>query len=812
MSDARGNLLTLAIPPGSLPTNERITIAPLVSATNLPEDVEMVAGVEFGPDGLELSEAGSLTFVVPDNIAPSAVVGLAYTGDGRDIAIADTVVTDGVATVFVDHFSGVVIGTWDRSAGLQKCTASGDNGCLAVHIFRPDQARWYFEKNRSRESGPHLSDQIVEFPSGVWTLTFTDVDGWKTPSARDVPIVIGGNTSLTVSYGKIRIDGAVAVEISGPDSARWSLDEKGSYSSGHTVATSEGRHDLSFATVDGWTTPSTQTVSVTGGNTTRVTATYARAPLPQPTPTVTEEPVAEQPADPKTVLAEKFAPVLYVSDYLPIKRDDQTPLGYCMRDAPPGPVEMFLEGNRAELVTFSRVGEGYQTREEATVAALVKRASEEQATLDLVSFLDIRNARDFEGWAPYHDILYGEFGAPNPPESPPAVTYAEVWESPQGVVVQYWFLYFFNDFRTLGLLEGAGNDHEGDWEMITLVFDAASTGARAAQVVLDRNLGPTYVIYSAHASAHIGSPNYEGTHPVVYVSEGSHASRFRPGLFDRGALRSDIARDQSSGAMRVEPEIRMLGGAEWLSWGGQWGEDDPGAAFGSGPSGPAHSDKWARPFDWWESAGEEPTPSLAPAECGVLGEPVVAAINSSVRGGDAPLEIQFTDASSGGKAAEWRWSFGDGSVSDEQSPAHVFSTAGVYTVEFRVCGAANCDDATLSITVREPPPMGQYDVYRADGPDGCRYVFTRLPSGNLFSGFYNPQLGKGGRVDSFQRWQQTFSIAIEGGIPVAGDGSSIQCGAITGFRYMGNGEATLRAQLESAGIFLHERLDELLAQ
>ena len=75
--------------------------------------------------------------------------------------------------------------------------------------------------------------------------------------------------------------------------------------------------------------------------------------------------------------------------------------------------------------------------------------------------------------------------------------------------VQYWFLYLFN-FRL--------NEHESDWEQIT--------------VRLDSDKEPTGVFYSAHeggGAAGWDAIQKQGEHPVVYVALGAHANYVRPG-------------------------------------------------------------------------------------------------------------------------------------------------------------------------------------------------------------------------------------------------------------------------------------------
>lgn len=79
--------------------------------------------------------------------------------------------------------------------------------------------------------------------------------------------------------------------------------------------------------------------------------------------------------------------------------------------------------------------------------------------------------------------------------------------------VQFWFLYFFN-YRL--------NEHESDWEQIT--------------VHLDENRRPLDVYYSAHEGGNTRVfakvEVARGEHPVVYPALGSHANYFGPGTHE----------------------------------------------------------------------------------------------------------------------------------------------------------------------------------------------------------------------------------------------------------------------------------------
>jgi len=72
---------------------------------------------------------------------------------------------------------------------------------------------------------------------------------------------------------------------------------------------------------------------------------------------------------------------------------------------------------------------------------------------------------------------------------------------------------------------------------------------------------------------------------------------------------------------------------------------------------------------------------------------VVAAFSGTPLSGTAPLDVTFTDESTGSPTS-WSWSFGDGITSTEQNPVHNYSTAGTYTVSLTVSDGTNSDTET----------------------------------------------------------------------------------------------------------------------
>jgi hypothetical protein len=102
--------------------------------------------------------------------------------------------------------------------------------------------------------------------------------------------------------------------------------------------------------------------------------------------------------------------------------------------------------------------------------------------------------------------------------------HARVTRQDGWIVLQYWFLYLFNDWRS-GFF--GANDHEADWEMVCIYLSEWPTG----------EITPEWVAYASHD--HSGDevrrrwddPELEKVdeHPVIYAGAGSHASYYTAG-------------------------------------------------------------------------------------------------------------------------------------------------------------------------------------------------------------------------------------------------------------------------------------------
>jgi len=95
----------------------------------------------------------------------------------------------------------------------------------------------------------------------------------------------------------------------------------------------------------------------------------------------------------------------------------------------------------------------------------------------------------------------------------------------------------------------------------------------------------------------------------------------------------------------------------------------------------------------------------------VTGGGPTAAFSATPTSGNAPLNVTFTDQSTG-TPTSWNWNFGDGNNATTQNPTHTYSTAGTYNVVLIVSNASGADTLTRTgyITVNAPlnPPVAAF--------------------------------------------------------------------------------------------------------
>jgi len=173
----------------------------------------------------------------------------------------------------------------------------------------------------------------------------------------------------------------------------------------------------------------------------------------------------------------------------------------------------------------------------------------------------------------YMDLADTEAARRANPNAPSFYQYDEKTKT-----LTYWNFYNYNDAPGPGKF-----DHEGDWERITVQFDAAQQ--------------PTEVRYSAHGGHQTvpwkDAPKENGR-PVAYVAKGSHALSPTTGKKPTGTVPG--VNDSFERGQRIDDAqrpLRNITSESWYDTQVHWGQRGKlaviGQTFTSGPRGPGKS-------------------------------------------------------------------------------------------------------------------------------------------------------------------------------------------------------------------------------
>ncbi len=119
--------------------------------------------------------------------------------------------------------------------------------------------------------------------------------------------------------------------------------------------------------------------------------------------------------------------------------------------------------------------------------------------------------------------------------------------------------------------------------------------------------------------------------------------------------------------------------------------------------------------------------------------------NTNPTVGCAPLNVQFTNYSQGGNL-NYFWSFGNGQVSNSQSPSHLYTSAGTFVAQLVVDNGCSYDTSTITITVLAKPQVA-FTVVNDTLCTGQAFQFTNISS-QLSNSVWNFGDGVGSNVYS----------------------------------------------------------------
>ena len=115
----------------------------------------------------------------------------------------------------------------------------------------------------------------------------------------------------------------------------------------------------------------------------------------------------------------------------------------------------------------------------------------------------------------------------------------------------------------------------------------------------------------------------------------------------------------------------------------------------------------------------------------------VARFSASPLSGSAPLTVTFTNQSLPTVGLDsFEWAFGDGATSAEESPTHVYTATGVYTVSLTVSSGEESDTATkagyITVTGGGPAaPLADFTAEPLSGSVPLTVTFTNQSSGEI---------------------------------------------------------------------------------
>jgi hypothetical protein len=127
---ADGTVYRLTVPEGALASQESISLTPVTEIADLPLPGDLLAAVEFAPDGLQLLTGAVLEIELPGVPALGAdvLVGIAWQGAGESFHLVPAGANAAAVTLSVTHFSGVGVVLTGPAVAAQLAPLVGAGG------------------------------------------------------------------------------------------------------------------------------------------------------------------------------------------------------------------------------------------------------------------------------------------------------------------------------------------------------------------------------------------------------------------------------------------------------------------------------------------------------------------------------------------------------------------------------------------------------------------------------------------------------------------------------------------------------------
>ena len=214
----------------------------------------IAAGAQWSLDGATWHDSGATLAAVPTG---------AYTIRFRAVDGWDTPAD--IPVTITDDGAESRTGTYVRQTGSLTVTIEPAGARSAGAQWSLDGATWY-------GSGHTLSG----LPTGPYSVQFSRIDGWTTPTDEAVTVTDGGTAQVVGWYTQQL--GALTVTIEPADvrpDAGWSIDGNNWYAHGQTLDNlSLGWYTVQYSEVAGYTRPDDQVVKVEADQTTTTSGLY----------------------------------------------------------------------------------------------------------------------------------------------------------------------------------------------------------------------------------------------------------------------------------------------------------------------------------------------------------------------------------------------------------------------------------------------------------------------------------------------------------------------------------------------------------
>ena len=97
----------------------------------------------------------------------------------------------------------------------------------------------------------------------------------------------------------------------------------------------------------------------------------------------------------------------------------------------------------------------------------------------------------------------------------------------------------------------------------------------------------------------------------------------------------------------------------------------------------------------------------------------------------APVQFSYISNIPQGVINQWSWNFGDGGLSSNQNPTHIYSTAGTYTVSLTITSNFGCSATQIQTIIISNKPNANFIAVQ---PSACTHTIGFINTSNITSG------------------------------------------------------------------------------